>query len=51
MKKKSTNATINVRGTAVAVILNPHFNSGEFATIKCQAGLNSYMHDIWDAAA
>jgi len=84
MKKKATNATINVRGTEVAVVQregqdyisltdmlkakdgdffisdwlrnrntveflgiwenvhNPRFNSGEFAIIKSQAGLNSY---------
>lgn len=84
MKKKSTNATINVRGTEITVIRrededyisltdmlkakdgdffisdwlrnrntveflgiwetvhNPDFNSGEFAIIKSQAGLNSY---------
>jgi hypothetical protein len=84
MKKKPTNATINVRGTEITVIRrededyisltdmlkakdgdffisdwlrnrntveflgiwetvhNPDFNSGEFAIIKSQAGLNSY---------
>jgi len=51
MKKKATNATINVRGTEVAVVHNSHFNSGEFATTKSQAGLNSYKQDTRDAAA
>lgn len=88
MKKKATNATINVRGTEVAVIQregqdyisltdmlnakdgdffisdwlrnrntveflgiwetvhNPDFNSGEFAIIKSQAGLNSYKLSV-----
>lgn len=88
MKKKATNATINVRGTEVAVIQregqdyisltdmlkardgdffisdwlrnrntieflgiwesvhNPHFNYGEFALIKSQAGLNSYKLSV-----
>ena len=88
MKKKATNATINVRGTEVAVIQregqdyisltdmlkakdgdffisdwlrnrntieflgiwesvhNPHFNYGEFAIIKSQAGLNSYKLSV-----
>jgi hypothetical protein len=88
MKKKSTNATINVRGTEITVIRrededyisltdmlkakdgdffisdwlrnrntveflgiwetvhNPAFNSGEFATIKSQAGLNSYKLSV-----
>lgn len=88
MKKKPTNATINVRGTAVAVVRregqdyisltdmlkakdgdffisdwlrnrntveflgiwetvhNPDFNSGEFALIKSQAGLNSYKLSV-----
>ena len=88
MKKKPTNATINVRGTEVAVIQregqdyisltdmlkakdgdffisdwlrnrntveflgiwenvhNPGFNSGEFAVIKSQAGLNSYKLSV-----
>jgi hypothetical protein len=86
MKKKPTNAIINVKGTEIAVIRqededfisltdmlkakdgdffisdwlrnrntieflgiwetvhNPNFNSGEFAIIKSQAGLNSYKH-------
>ena len=88
MKKKSTNAKINVRGTEVSVIRrqdedyisltdmlkakdgdffisdwlrnrntveflgiwetvhNPDFNSGEFAIIKSQAGLNSYKLSV-----
>ena len=88
MKKKATNATINVRGTEIAVIQqagqdyisltdmlkakdgdffisdwlrnrntveflgiwenlhNPRFNSGEFAIIKSQAGLNSYKLSV-----
>ncbi|MCB1132161.1 MAG: KilA-N domain-containing protein [Verrucomicrobiae bacterium] len=88
MKKKATNATINVRGTEVAVVQregqdyisltdmlkakdgdffisdwlrnrntveflgiwecvhNPRFNSGEFAIIKSQAGLNSYKLSV-----
>ena len=88
MKKKATNATINVRGTEVAVVQregqdyisltdmlkakdgdffisdwlrnrntveflgiwenvhNPDFNSGEFAIIKSQAGLNSYKLSV-----
>ena len=88
MKKKATNATINVRGTEVSVIRredqdyisltdmlkakdgdffisdwlrnrntveflgiweavhNPDFNSGEFAIIKSQAGLNSYKLSV-----
>ncbi|MDQ1316298.1 MAG: KilA-N protein [Pseudomonadota bacterium] len=88
MKKKPTNATINVRGTEVAVVQregqdyisltdmlkakdgdffisdwlrnrntveflgiwesvhNPRFNSGEFAVIKSQAGLNSYKLSV-----
>ena len=88
MKKKATSATINVRGTAVAVIQregqdyisltdmlkakdgdffisdwlrnrntveflgiwetvhNRDFNSGEFAIIKSQAGLNSYKLSV-----
>ena len=88
MKKKATNATINVRGTEVTVIQregqdyisltdmlkakdgdffisdwlrnrntieflgiwesvhNPHFNYGEFAIIKSQAGLNSYKLSV-----
>ena len=41
MKMKATNATIN----------NPRFNSGEFATIKSKAGLNSYMQDTRGAGA
>lgn len=88
MNKKATNATINVRGTEIAVIQregqdyisltdmlkakdgdffisdwlrnrntveflgiwenvhNPRFNSGEFAVIKSQAGLNSYKLSV-----
>lgn len=88
MKKKATNATINVRGTDITVIRredqdyisltdmlkakdgdffisdwlrnrntveflgiwetvhNPDFNSGEFAIIKSQAGLNSYKLSV-----
>ena len=88
MKKKATNATINVRGTEVTVVQregqdyisltdmlkakdgdffisdwlrnrntveflgiwenvhNPDFNSGEFAIIKSQAGLNSYKLSV-----
>ncbi|MCC5836082.1 MAG: KilA-N domain-containing protein [Opitutales bacterium] len=88
MKKKSSKAKINVRGTEIAVIHrgdedfisltdmlkakdgdffisdwlrnrntveflgiwetvhNPDFNSGEFATIKSQAGLNSYKLSV-----
>jgi hypothetical protein len=88
MKKKPTNATINVRGTEITVIRreeqdyisltdmlkakdgdffisdwlrnrntveflgiwetvhNPDFNSGEFAIIKSQAGLNSYKLSV-----
>ena len=88
MKKKATNATINVRGTEVAVVQregqdyisltdmlkakdgdffisdwlrnrntveflgiwenvhNPRFNSGEFAIIRSQAGLNSYKLSV-----
>jgi len=88
MKKKATNATINVRGTEITVIRrededyisltdmlkakdgdffisdwlrnrntveflgiwetvhNPDFNSGEFAIIKSQAGLNSYKLSV-----
>ncbi len=88
MNKKATNATINVRGTEVAVVQregqdyisltdmlkakdgdffisdwlrnrntieflgiwetvhNPDFNSGEFAIIKSQAGLNSYKLSV-----
>lgn len=88
MKKKTTNATINVRGTEITVIRrededyisltdmlkakdgdffisdwlrnrntveflgiwetvhNPDFNSGEFAIIKSQAGLNSYKLSV-----
>ncbi|MES9905031.1 MAG: KilA-N domain-containing protein [Sedimenticola sp.] len=88
MKKKPTNATINVRGTEITVIRreyedyisltdmlkakdgdffisdwlrnrntveflgiwetvhNPNFNSGEFAIIKSQAGLNSYKLSV-----
>lgn len=88
MKKKSANATINVRGTGIAVVRhgnedyisltdmltgkdgeffisdwlrnrntveflgiwesvhNPGFNSGEFAVIKSQAGLNSYKLSV-----
>ncbi len=88
MKKKTTNARINVQGTEIAVIKredkdfisltdmlkakdgdffiadwlrnrntveflgiwetvhNPDFNSGEFATIKSQAGLNSYKLSV-----
>ena len=88
MKKKATNATINVRGTEVTVIQregqdyisltdmlkakdgdffisdwlrnrntieflgiwesvhNPHFNYGEFAIIRSQAGLNSYKLSV-----
>jgi len=88
MKKKSTDAKINVRGTEITVIRrddedyisltdmlkakdgdffisdwlrnrntveflgiwetvhNPDFNSGEFATIKSQAGLNSYKLSV-----
>lgn len=88
MKKKPTNATINVKGTEITVIRrdnedyisltdmlrakdgeffisdwlrnrntveflgiwetvhNPGFNSGEFAIIKSQAGLNSYKLSV-----
>ena len=88
MKKRSTNATINVRGTEITVIRredqdyisltdmlkakdgdffisdwlrnrntveflgiwetvhNPDFNSGEFAIIRSQAGLNSYKLSV-----
>ena len=88
MKKKPTNATINVKGTEITVIRrqdedyisltdmlrakdgeffisdwlrnrntveflgiwetvhNPKFNSGEFAIIKSQAGLNSYKLSV-----
>jgi hypothetical protein len=88
MKNKDTNATINVRGTDIAIIRrkdedyisltdmlkakdgdffisdwlrnrntveflgiwetvhNPSFNSGEFAIIKSQAGLNSYKLSV-----
>ena len=88
MKKKPTNATINVRGTEITVVRrdnedyisltdmlkakdgeffisdwlrnrntveflgiwetvhNPDFNSGEFAIIKSQAGLNSYKISV-----
>lgn len=88
MKKKTTSATINVRGTEITVIRrededyisltdmlkakdgdffisdwlrnrntveflgiwetvhNPDFNSGEFAIIKSQAGLNSYKLSV-----
>ncbi len=88
MKKKTTLAKINVKGTEIAIVQfededyvsltdmlkakdgdffisdwlrnrntveflgiwetvhNPHFNSGEFATIKSQAGLNSYKLSV-----
>jgi hypothetical protein len=44
LRNRNTVEFLGIRET----VHNPRFNSGEFATIKCQVGLNSYKLSVKD---